>query len=550
MTIEAQLPDGTILEFPDGTSDQVIQNSVRSQLGASGPVGQDPLASQAAPVNQEDPGALAAPIGTAEVLASIGSGIVAEPIAGIAGIAQAVNPFAEEGAGARAVEATREALTFQPRTKSGRRQISAVGEFLEPVGEVIETVETGLGDAAFNVTGSPAIAAAAATVPTAIFEALGGAGLVAKRGGRLGKTGREALKASSKQVNKALIESAPDIDVLKNASIAVYKEIDDIGVRVKPEAINSMLKTAIRKANKSNVDTVLTPKSAQVVELFKNEIDNRIVRNVSDLDQMRQKAQIAASSVDPSDARVGSLMIDEIDSFMDSVGEGAFIGDDAVKAENIGGKYKVARKLWGRARRAEIMQLAMEKAGRQASGFENGIRNQLRSILNNKKQSRFFSKDELSAMDDVVKGSNEQNILKLVGRLGFSEGQATNILGGLAGSAVLGPVTPVIGQISRGLAQRSTKNAAALSDAIVRAGPNGKKIAEAYLRLTPVKKRSISELSDLLLDGGANIDELLKSSSKSAKEAAELTMGRKAFGAGAVSAGVAPSATRQETINE
>lgn len=35
MTIEAELPDGTILEFPDGTSDNIVQNAVRSQLGIS-----------------------------------------------------------------------------------------------------------------------------------------------------------------------------------------------------------------------------------------------------------------------------------------------------------------------------------------------------------------------------------------------------------------------------------------------------------------------------------------------------------------------------------
>jgi hypothetical protein len=31
--IEAELPDGTVLEFPDGTSDQVIQRAVKSQIG-------------------------------------------------------------------------------------------------------------------------------------------------------------------------------------------------------------------------------------------------------------------------------------------------------------------------------------------------------------------------------------------------------------------------------------------------------------------------------------------------------------------------------------
>lgn len=35
MTIEAELPDGTILEFPDGTADNIIQGAVKSELGVA-----------------------------------------------------------------------------------------------------------------------------------------------------------------------------------------------------------------------------------------------------------------------------------------------------------------------------------------------------------------------------------------------------------------------------------------------------------------------------------------------------------------------------------
>ena len=37
MTITAQMHDGRVLEFPDGTSTQVIQNVVRQQIKASTP---------------------------------------------------------------------------------------------------------------------------------------------------------------------------------------------------------------------------------------------------------------------------------------------------------------------------------------------------------------------------------------------------------------------------------------------------------------------------------------------------------------------------------
>jgi hypothetical protein len=118
-----------------------------------------------------------------EPLATMATGAAAEPIAGIAGIAQGLNPFAEPGAAARAVEATSEALTYQPRTEGGQAALKGVAGALAPVGEAIQTVEKGLGDFTFNLTGSPTLAAAAASAPTLVSELLGLKGLKSLRTG-------------------------------------------------------------------------------------------------------------------------------------------------------------------------------------------------------------------------------------------------------------------------------------------------------------------------------------------------------------------------------
>lgn len=41
MTREAQLPDGTILEFPDNTPDAVMDKVVKSHIGGSKPYAND-----------------------------------------------------------------------------------------------------------------------------------------------------------------------------------------------------------------------------------------------------------------------------------------------------------------------------------------------------------------------------------------------------------------------------------------------------------------------------------------------------------------------------
>lgn len=112
-------------------------------------------------------------MGVTESIASIGSSILAEPVAGIAGIAQALNPFADEGAGAEAVEKTRDFLTYKPETQFGKDKLSDVGEVVAPVAEKFTQLETALGDYAFEMTGSPTLGAAATASPTALLEILG-----------------------------------------------------------------------------------------------------------------------------------------------------------------------------------------------------------------------------------------------------------------------------------------------------------------------------------------------------------------------------------------
>ena len=74
--------------------------------------------------------------GALEVARSIGQGVFAEPIAGLAGIGRAVTGGME--AGAQQVEDTRNALSYTPESASGRNMLNSVAEFAEPVSEGFE----------------------------------------------------------------------------------------------------------------------------------------------------------------------------------------------------------------------------------------------------------------------------------------------------------------------------------------------------------------------------------------------------------------------------
>jgi len=145
------------------------------------------------------------------------TGAAAEPIAGLAGIVQSVNPFADPGAGAEAVEKTREALTFMPRTKEGKIGLQKISEF-GPVKTFVESLQFGeklLGDTGNRLFG-PIGGAFGATIPTALLEAIGLDGLKKLRLGkadfidRAGKPTPE-LEAALKKAEMRFDELAPDV---------------------------------------------------------------------------------------------------------------------------------------------------------------------------------------------------------------------------------------------------------------------------------------------------------------------------------------------------
>jgi len=500
--------------------------------------------------DRRDSGGIGESIGAVlEPAATMLTGALAEPAAGIAGIfgaAGARSPEDASRAGAEAVEATREALTYKPKTEAGKKGLQAVGEVLKPVGEALKSAETFLGDETFEATKSPALAAAATTIPTALIEGLG----LASARGVIKAGSRTKQAAKSREVRRAVVEAAPDIDQIKDASRAVYKELDNSGVAVKSVAMKSLVKKIEKKLQKEGLDRDLTPDSFALVRRLNEEIGKK---SLSDVDTIRQVAQSAADATKLSDARLGAIAIDEIDSFLDSASPSSFIKGNVPTSE-IGPKYKVARALWGRARRSEIINEAFEKASLQASGFENGLVVQFRQILANPKRRRFFKAEEINAMKDVVKGTTTANIAKLVGRFGFSEGHATNIVGGAIGSAagatafgpVGGVVIPAIGQVSRKLAQKLTLRGAKFADAVIRAGDNAEDIARAYLSNVNKAARSAEELSELLVRSDLSLDAAIASNNKLIREAAEIAKGRRALNAAAgITAAGTPGAIKE-----
>jgi hypothetical protein len=484
-------------------------------------------------------------LGALENVGSFIAGAVAEPIAGIAGIAQSLNPFAEEGAGAEAVESVRGFARdlASPRTEAGKSQQQAIGEVLAPVGEALTEAEKFLGDSTLNATGSPLLASIAHTLPTAVLEVIGIKGTKAL-------SGRKGV--SDRSVNRAMMESAPDAEKLKGLARGIYGEIDQSGAVLKKEALTTLANKISAATKKQGLDPRTTKISAGVVESIK---DSALTNQpIGELETLRKVAQAAAKSTDSTEKMLGSIIINNIEDFMDNVKS----TDMVAGSESLGAtakKYRAARGLYGRAKRSELINDSIKAGGDARSGAENGIRNELNKITRSKKLSKFFPKNELESMRDVIQGDFKTNFAKMIGRMGFMEGSSTSVLGSLggvyAGSSLLGPVgavaVPAVGVAARQIAKGLTTNKAKFIDTITRSGKDGKRIVKAYMEAVPKKRRSLDDLSDLLADPTVNIDELEGVSSQIAKDAFETAKGKRAI---FLSAGATTGASAQELRGE
>lgn len=289
---------------------------------------------------------------------------------------------------------------------------------------------------------------------------------------------------------KAAVRSAPSMDELQARASAIYKEADNAVLPRAPFA--NAAQDAIDTAARKGMDADLTPGAAKVADRLTTAAnDASPTIGFSELDILRRKAAIPAGNVqNRTEAAIGTGMIDNIDNFVDSV--------DPALAGEIG----KARDMWGRLRRSELIQNAVDRAKNQASGFENGLRIHFRAILNNKKLSRGFSEAEKDAMRAVVEGTTFGNIMKKVGIMGLSGGQGGSGLGvglgsafgatvgsaaGPLGAAIGAAVPLAIGSGAKKLAEMSTRKAADRAAGLVAAGG----VSAAVPQMSPTMQRAL-----------------------------------------------------------
>ena len=473
-------------------------------------------------------------LGAVENVGALVSGAVAEPIAGLAGIAQAINPFAEQGAGARAVEATREALTFDVDSEAGQDQAQAIGEVLAPVGKALSKAEKFLGNETLELTGSPALAAIAHTLPTATLELLG-----VKGSKKLTKA-----KDTTRAVNKAITESLPEVKQLREASKAMFKEIDEMGVGLTTEPQRNFSNSLINKIESVHGKKAAAALQAEIKDSLGISSSGTVQQRIGDV-----KESLLAMADDvtlPEKEAIRNTINTEFDKFIGGLKAKDLqaVGDSKPDVKNLRKVLKSANTLDARATRSELLNGVLDNSNAA------GVKKSLTSILKDKDISKRFSADELKVMDKVAKGDFKEGLASFIGKFGIdlsTKQSIPSLLGagvGIASFGAAGVAIPAIGTAAKQLAKTLTTNKVKFIDKMNRAGTNAEAITKAYFSAVPKKDRSIRALSDLLADPSIDIDAITDINNGFIQDALNAAKGKRAIN---LVAGAAAGATGQAT---
>jgi hypothetical protein len=189
--------------------------------------------------------------GVMDAVATAVTGTLAQPVAGIAGLARTITQGPE--AGAARVKELQDRLTFQP-SAIGAEYLQDVANLpvIKQAGEVMERGSQQLGDLTYDVTGSPAAAAIAKGLPEAGAAALGfkapdiAAVKLGAKAQDLASQANAATKAANAGLdNNAALGASPAVAEMRKLSperirdIAdvdpeFFKALDNIGVTKQP----------------------------------------------------------------------------------------------------------------------------------------------------------------------------------------------------------------------------------------------------------------------------------------------------------------------------
>ena len=338
-------------------------------------------------------------------------------------------------------------------------------EFLDS----LRTDPVGVGlDVGGLVTGGAGAAARLPGVAGRLARAITHADPVAAGGRALGQL--QAQRGPRVPSRREFVADAPTPAQMQTQASTLFEAAEKSGVKFQPKYYAKFVRDTLARMVAEGADKILSPKISRISDVL--EASKGRAPSIAQMAILRKQFGNAAGSADRAEARLGSIGIDLVDDFVES------------GASHVGGQLSEARTMWGRLKKSEIIDTAIENAQAAQAGVEAGLRNEFRGLwrARGSKKMRGFSASELNAIKAVAQGNFASNVLRRIGSLGGGLDQGRNMLNLAVGSGacamVGGPigaaVVPLAGYAAARASKAGTQNRAALARAIAARGETPK----------------------------------------------------------------------------
>lgn len=333
-------------------------------------------------------------------------------------------------------------------------------------------------------------------------------------GGIINRMGNKSAQTSA--INSA-IKDAPTGAELAKAGSALFTSSKAANTGVTPGVFGGLTRKLVDKVRAADIDPTLDGEAVaayqKMIQMANEAMESGQGVSLSRLHNLRQIAQDVV--VDATKNRTKSFardIVNGLDEMISSLKPDQIVGSGGKQAAN---ELMEGISVWSRAKKVSTLEGAFYRAQNAASGFENGLRVEFRKLLQNDDLRKQFSKLEIEAIEQLVRGTSVSNAMKLLGKFGFGPGAngLGGFLGGTAGFTFGGPLgaaamavgasgaRKVSEKLTEKAADRVAKMVATPNVPVIppRALPNGV-IPPALLPLESTKKRKPIEIE---VRGGA-----------------------------------------------
>lgn len=243
-------------------------------------------------------------------------------------------------------------------------------------------------------------------------------------------------------------QPGPDLETLRHERDAAYGAVEQSGQRYTADQFNGLIQRMAQAADEAGFHAGLHPKTAAMFERLgqSERASGGYAPSLRELDQLRQQiGRDVAGSSDPGERRMGQILREQIDAFVQEAGDSAEI----TRARDMNTRVRKLEALDG------LDDAAADRAATTGTGanIDNATRQNVRRFRD---ATRNLTPAERAAADRTIRGTPGQNALRAVGRLS-PEGGTVPAVTSLITGPLSGGTIPAVGFAARRIADAITR---------------------------------------------------------------------------------------------